>query len=87
MNVWVQSPLCVRETCAAQAICYGELSREAKISHLPSHSEIWPSAAQPGTLAQQPVAAHFGICRERLSPEKLIILASMEGLKCIYKVN
>lgn len=46
-----------------------------------------PSVAQPGTLAQQPVAAHFGICGEHLSPGQLIILASMEGVKCIYKVN
>lgn len=59
ISVWFQSPFCLRQTYAAQAICYGELSKEAKRSHLPSHS--WLLALCSTT--QKPVAAYFGICR------------------------
>lgn len=57
MDVWVQSPLGVRETYLAQAVCYGEVSGEAKRPHLPSHPE---KRSLCGTTKDEPIAAVLG---------------------------
>lgn len=86
MNVWFQTQFCLRETYAAQAICYGELSKETKRSHLPSHSENWLSVAQQGHWHRNLLLPILGFV-EYMFPRQLIILAYTEGVKCIYKVN